>query len=299
MDSGNIALLADRGLVRVAGADAGKLLQDLVTNDMGLLGSCPAIHAGLLSPQGKILFEFFIAKAGDAFLLDTGCEQVANLVKRLTLYKLRAKVEIGDASGAYVVHVLWPAAGSNIESSADIVAFPDPRAAELGMRIIATKEKAATLALRLGLSITTADGWHAHRIALGVPEAGKDYRLADTFPHEANFDQLNGVSFTKGCFVGQEVVSRMQHRSGGRKRVVAVRADAPLTAGAEVKSGMATIGVVGSVAGERGLALVRLDRAIEGEAKGEPLTAGGVAVALVKPAWATFEVAAAAHTEAT
>src|SRR6185503_12550677 len=131
-----------------------------------------------------------------------------------------------------------------------------------------------------------------------VPEGGKDYVLGDTFPHEADLDQLNGVSFGKGCFVGQEVVSRMQNRASVRKRVVPIEGEAPLTSGAEIKVGEAAIGTIGSVAGKLALALIRLDRAAEAKAKGQVLTAHGVPVALRKPGWATFDFASAAAQEA-
>ncbi len=131
-----------------------------------------------------------------------------------------------------------------------------------------------------------------------MPEGGKDYVLGDTFPHEADLDQLNGVSFSKGCFVGQEVVSRMQNRGNVRKRVVPIEGEAPLASGAEIKAGAASIGTVGSVAGRLALALIRLDRAAEAKAKGQALTADGVAVTLRKPDWATFELAPAAAAEA-
>ncbi|MET0652619.1 MAG: folate-binding protein, partial [Hyphomicrobiaceae bacterium] len=139
------------------------------------------------------------------------------------------------------------------------------------------------------------------RIALGVPEAGKDYALGDTFPHEADMDRLNGVSFTKGCFVGQEVVSRMQHRAHVRKRVVPVEAMGPgeLQPGAEIALGAAVIGKLGSVAGRRALAMLRLDRAAEAKAKGQSLTTGGMEIVLRKPDWlaaSDLEPTAAAET---
>jgi folate-binding protein YgfZ len=137
----------------------------------------------------------------------------------------------------------------------------------------------------------TAEAYHAHRVALGVPEAGKDFSTRDTFPHEADLDVLNGVSFGKGCFIGQEVVSRMKHRGTARRRVVPVEGEAALTSGAPVTVDEVEIGRVGSVAGRRGLAMVRLDRAAEAAAKGVSLKAGDVGIALIKPGWATFELA--------
>jgi tRNA-modifying protein YgfZ len=297
MSRAKVALLADRGVVRVAGEDAAKLLQGVISNDMELLARQPAIHAALLTPQGKILFEFFVAKADGGFLLETARAKTAELAKRLALYKLRAKATIEDASAALRVFALWGATPHNSGEAKSIVAFPDPRLPALGLRILAETGSADGIAT--SAEPATADDYHAHRIALGVPEAGRDYALGDTFPHEADFDLLHGVSFTKGCFVGQEVVSRMQHRASVRKRVVPVEATGTdtLHAGADVMAGAAVIGKVGSVAGRKGLALLRLDRAAEAEAKGEALTAAGTTIVVRKPDWARFDLAPAATAE--
>jgi folate-binding protein YgfZ len=279
------ALLSDRGVLRITGEDAERLLQGIVTNDMGALARQPAIHAALLTPQGKILFDFFVVKTGNGFLLETPREKAAEFVKRLQLYRLRAKVEIADASSAYGVLAAW---GSPPEAAAGILSFPDPRFADLGWRMLvettSTSDSAAT---------AEPDAYHAHRIALGVPEGGKDYPFGDAFPHEADLDLLHGVSFDKGCFVGQEVVSRMQHRANVRKRVVPIEGEARLASGAEVTVGTAVIGTVGSVADRQALAMVRLDRWAEAKAKGEPVRAGGVPITLRQPAWASFDLLAA------
>lgn len=303
MMQAKIAVLPDRGVVRVAGADAEKLLQDVITNDMDLLSLQPAIHAALLTPQGKILFEFFVAKAGEgSYLLETGVEQAASLAKRLGMYKLRAKVTIEDASSEYRALALWGEAPQSAGETTGSVSFPDPRLPALGRRILGDAKSADEIASASnGVGAAAAD-YHAHRIALGVPEGGKDYALGDTFPHEADMDRLGGVSFTKGCFVGQEVVSRMQHRAHVRKRVVPVEAVGPgeLRPGAEIAVGAAAvIGKVGSVAGRRALAMLRLDRAAEGKAKGQPLTADGIEIVPRKPDWmaaSDLEPAAAAET---
>jgi tRNA-modifying protein YgfZ len=302
MMQAKIAVLPDRGVVRVAGEDAEKLLQGVVTNDMDLLSVQPAMHAALLAPQGKILFEFFVAKAGEGtYLLETGRDQAAGLAKRLGMYKLRAKVTIEDVSSAFHVLALWGAAPDSPGATKGTVSFPDPRLPALGLRILAASEFAGDVAsARNGVDVAAED-YHAHRIALGVPEAGKDYALGDTFPHEADMDRLNGVSFEKGCFVGQEVVSRMQHRALVRKRVVPVEGIGPgeLQSGAEIVIGAATIGKVGSVAGRRALAMLRLDRAAEAKAKGQPLTTGGIEIVPRKPDWlaaSDLEPVAAAET---
>jgi folate-binding protein YgfZ len=289
MTCAQLALLADRGILRITGEDAERLLQGVISNDMDLLKRAPAIHAAVLSPQGKILFEFFVAKAGDAYLLETQRETAAELAKRLALYRLRAKVAIADASGEYRVLVLW---GALDGAPKQHLCYPDPRLAELGVRLVVP---AACDIAALFKELNAASGdWHQHRIALGVPEGGRDYRLGDTFPHEADFDLLNGVSFTKGCFVGQEVVSRMHNRATVRKRVVAIAARVPLTPGAAITAGTAAIGVVGSVAGCQALAMLRLDRAAEARAKGEVLLAAGAEMELRRPHWAPAELLPAA-----
>jgi len=276
MTLANKALLADRGVVRVFGDDAGKLLQGIISNDMDLLAHHSAIHAGLLSPQGKILFEFFVLKEGAGFLLETAHDRTADLCRRLAMYKLRAQATISDASADFRVLVVWPPPGS--ESDGQGTAFVDPRLPALGLRVLA-KEAMARKVFPAANEVAP-EAWHRHRIALGVPEAGKDYALGNAFPHEANFDLLHGVSFTKGCFVGQEVVSRMHNRAGVRKRVVPIEGSGPLAPGAEITAAAAVIGTVGSAAGEQGLAMLRLDRAAEAQAKGLRLEVAGVPIVL-------------------
>jgi folate-binding protein YgfZ len=176
------------------------------------------------------------------------------------------------------------------------IVYADPRLPEMGLRVLAPVPPGFDAALGEATADAqwlAADAYHAHRIALGVPEAGKDFTIGETFPHEADLDLLHGVSFEKGCFIGQEVVSRMKHRGSVRKRVVPVEAAAPLRSGAAILVGEAEIGRIGSVAGAHGLALVRLDRAAEAGAKGQTLLADGIAVTLRKPDWADFELAPA------
>jgi folate-binding protein YgfZ len=164
----------------------------------------------------------------------------------------------------------------------------------LGRRLVAEARLADD-----AISATKAAGaapsdYHAHRVRLGVPEGGKDFAFGDTFPHEALLDQLNGVSFTKGCFVGQEVVSRMEHRATTRKRIVSVIGDDKLPhPGTEIRAGQVAIGTLGSTAGRQGLALLRLDRAAEALEKGLHLAAGPVPVTIELPDFATFSLPAA------
>jgi len=294
-----IALLPDRGAVSVTGEDAEKLLQGTITNDMALLASQPAIHAGLLTPQGKILFSFFVVKTPDGFLLEAARDSTRGLAERLRLYKLRAKAEIEDASSDYSVAAIWGGPYAPHGRGKQPIWFPDPRLPEMGFRELVTIGSDWALAGDQASS-ATADEYHAHRISLGVPEAGRDYVLGDTYPHEALFDQLSGVSFKKGCFVGQEVVARTQNRSMSRKRIVPVVGETALPEpGASIVVGSVEIGRLGSVEGARGLALIRLDRVKELTAKGEPLMAGNVPVRIEIPDWATFSLAQYASSPST
>lgn len=277
-------VLADRGVVSVSGPDAASLLQGIVTNDMDHLAEAPAIHTALLTPQGKMLADFFVVGTGDGLLLDVPRSVIGDLVKRLTLYRLRAKVDIRDVSAERTVAVAWDRA----PEVRDAIVYPDPRLAAMGWRVIAPATPSGP---------SDPDAYHAHRIGLGVPEGGRDFIYGETFPHEALLDQLHGVSFTKGCYVGQEIVSRMQHRGTARKRIVRVVSGDPAAtlpgSGESIVAGTGTapIGTLGSTAGGQGLALVRLDRAAEAIAAGEAIRCGPVEVRLEVPAWATFRLA--------
>jgi folate-binding protein YgfZ len=271
-----IALLPDRGVLRVSGADAAKLLSGVITNDMARLDGAPALHTGLLSPQGKILFDFFVVKTAEGFLIETARAAIAGLKQRLEMYRLRAAAEIADVSADHSVSAAWDIGAEEASHSRHTIVFADPRHPALGMRYLASLASNWRRDLA-GAEVATRSDSDAHRIALGVPEAGRDFAIGDTFPHEALYDLTQSVSFRKGCYVGQEVVSRMQHKSVVRKRVTRV-SGAALAAGGDVKLGEVAIGTIGTVVNGQGLALVRLDRVVEAIDKGVPLTAGGAPV---------------------
>ena len=202
------ALLPDRGVVKVTGNEARKLLNGLVTSDMGKVAPARPAFAALLTPQGKIIADFIIVDgagvAGDDFHLDCPRALAPALAERLKFYKLRAKVAIEDISGAVAVMAFWN--GGAVAASA--THYPDPRLSGLGLRCISPPDP-ANAAATFGAELVDAAAYEAHRIELGVPAGGLDFVYGDAFPHEADMDQLAGVDFDKGCFVGQEVVSRM------------------------------------------------------------------------------------------
>jgi folate-binding protein YgfZ len=284
------APLPDRAAIRVAGTDARNFLQGLITNDIGRASDGTAIHAGLLSPQGKILFDFFVVPLGNAYLLECAKVESSELAKRLGFYRLRAGVEIAEEPGLSVAAV-WGGTPSLPEGA---IAYADPRVPDLGYRVLLPDGGDVSA---LACADASQGDYHAMRIGLGVPEGGRDYAFGDSFPHEALFDQLNGVDFAKGCFVGQEVVSRMEHRGTARKRVVPVEGDAGLPEpGTSIEADGQPVGTLGSVSGASGLALIRLDRATEAIEAGVQLKAGGVAVKLRKADWARFAVPSEGHT---
>jgi hypothetical protein len=275
------AILADRGVVRIAGAEAEAFLQGLVTADMAALKPGEACFAGLLTPQGKLLFDFLILRAPDGFLVDCRADALADLVKRLMFYRLRARVEISDESDRRAVVAVWASEGKAIQGDF----HPDPRAAVLGGRAIVAKAEAERLLLAAGAEIAALDDYHAHRIGLGIPEGGLDFPFGDTFPHEADMDRLSGVSFTKGCFVGQEVVSRMQHRGTARSRILPVAIDGQPEPGAEIRAAGKPVGSLVAVHGERGLALLRLDRVEAAREAGQAIMAGEAVLTPLAPVW--------------
>jgi tRNA-modifying protein YgfZ len=290
MSECKVVLLSDRAVLRVAGEAARSFLQGLITNHIDKVKPGSAIHTGLLTPQGKILVDFFVLPVSDGFLLELSKAKLADLIQRLTVYKLRTQVAFAEEP-SYAVAASW---GSPPLLPEAAVAFADPRLPELGLRILLPANGDIS---DLGCALASEDEYHARRIALGVPEGGRDYTFGDAFPHEAMFDQLNGVDFKKGCFVGQEVVSRMEHRGTARKRIVGVEGRGPLPApGTEIVAGGTPIGTLGSVAGSSGLALIRLDRAEEAKVAGVPLHAGEVTIAVRIPAWARFKSPAPAAT---
>ncbi|NQX79884.1 MAG: folate-binding protein YgfZ [Hyphomicrobiaceae bacterium] len=276
--------LPDRGVVLVSGPDVQILFEKLITNSLTSLSVKNAIHTGLLSPQGKILFDFFVTRAKGDLIIDIAHSSIDEFIERLAIYRLRSNVTFKNVSNSFAVMAAW---GRNVSYFSDqIIKFEDPRLAELGRRYILPHERLHEFP---GDCVSEKE-YHAHRTIIGVPEAGHDFVVGNTFPHEALYDQLGSIDFNKGCFVGQEVVSRMQHRMIARKRIVPVCGDKPLISDSIIKIGDVKIGTIGSTIDNRGLALVRLDQAHEAKAKGINLMAGKAILNFERRSWLKLDL---------
>ena len=261
------ATLPDRIVIRLSGDDRRSFLQGLITQDIELLSPNQAIFTALLTPQGKILFDFFVIEHGDEFLIDCDVGAAAALTKRLTLYKLRAKIAIEIVEGCSV------AASENKAEPAGAITFRDPRLDALGWR-----------AITAGKTSGSDMNYEQRRINLGVTEFGKDFVSDDIFLLDVNYDALSAVSYKKGCFVGQEVTSRMKRKGEARKRTLIAEFDGPPPAkGAAVTAGESTLGEVLSGVDGCALALIRLDRWEKTKASGLAPACEGRALQLLVP----------------
>jgi folate-binding protein YgfZ len=267
------AWLTDRSVLRVAGDPARHFLNNLVTAEIDTLAPGQARYAALLTPQGKIIADFLVVAAPgeeSSFYVDCPSDLAAELLQKLTFYRLRAKVTIERTDLG--VLAIW-GGGEGIVPPG--IVFADPRLPALGKRVLLSPESAGAPPL------LAESAYEAHRITLGVPKGGLDFLYNDAFPHDADLDKLHGVDFKKGCYIGQEVVSRVEHRGTARNRIVAVRFDgAAPPVGADIRAGDKAVGTMGSSAGPIGLAMLRVDRVAEALDAGIGLAAEGIALSL-------------------
>ncbi len=281
--------LTDRALVSVSGPEAERLLQNVITTDLDQLGLGEAKPGALLSPQGKIMFDFLVSRSGsDGLLIECRADIADDLVRRLMLYRLRAKAEIAKRN-QLVVKVSWKDDSASSETESASSEADSPSSSALRDRRFAEPAKVWRSYAAKDTGDGDANAWHAFRIASGIAESGKDYALGDAFPHDVLLDQIGGVGFKKGCYVGQEVVSRVQHRGTARRRVLIATSDSALPlSGTEVLSAGRTMGALGSTAGQQALAVVRIDKVKAAMDARVPITAGDARLTLAIPSWAKF-----------
>ena len=267
-----IALLPNRSILEVFGADRVSFLQGLVSNDVAEAAPGRAVWAALLTPQGKWLADFFILSDGilsdsGRLLLDCEAGQAAMLAQKLTRFRLRAAVQVQPAP--LLVHAAW----DGVPDAA--LQAPDPRLPGAGWRVLSDAPLPATAGF---------EDWDAHRLALGLPDGSRDMEAEKTTLLEAGFDELHGLSWTKGCYMGQELTARTKYRGLLKRRLVPVQADGPLPApGTPVMREGVEVGTMRSGQGSRGIALLRLD------ALGDALTCGGALLHPAPPAWMALE----------
>jgi folate-binding protein YgfZ len=292
------ATLPARAALAVSGEDRAAFLQGLVSNDASKVDEAHARHAGFLTAQGRFLHEFFMVAAGDAIHLDAEAARLDDLLRRLKMYKLRAKVTLAPSAGL-VVAAFWggnaadafglaaePGAAKPVEGG---VVYVDPRLAALGVRALLPEAAVAMLAAAHGFAPATPADYDALRLSHGVPDGSRDLPVEDALLLENGFDELGGVDWKKGCYVGQEVTARMKYRALIRKRLMPVAIDGPAPApGTKVTLGDAEAGEMRSAAGSAGLALLRLELVEKAAAEGASLVAGDAKITPRKPAWANF-----------
>src|SRR5258706_8278394 len=269
-------ILADRSVISVPGPESRAFLQGLISNDMADCVPGRSIYAALLTPQGKILFDFFVADSGDGTLLDCAAAREGELLKRLGLYRLRSKVEIVPRPDL-AISATWN--GSVPGPGAAALVFPDPRHGELGSRVIAPRAELE------GTVSDSADNYQARRLELGIPDSA-DLPPDSVFALDAGLEELHGVSFKKGCYIGQEVTSRMKHRATARRRFIIADTVGQLPApGTPLIAAQRELGTLATGRNGRALALLRLDRLNEAEEMGYPIMAAGQQFHLRRPSW--------------
>ncbi|HYM32517.1 MAG TPA: hypothetical protein VEU47_14525 [Candidatus Cybelea sp.] len=299
MSEARLTALEDRGTIAVRGADARDFLQGLISNDVAKTGPNRAIYAALLTPQGKFLHDFFVVALGDALLLDCEGPRAGDLLRRLRMYKLRAKIDLADASTEYRIGVAWgddalsrlgvPAEAGRAVAIDGGVAYADPRLLALGGRFILPRDRFDSAVARFGFARGTTAEYDALRLSLGVPDGSRDVPVDKAFLLESNFEELNGVDFKKGCYVGQELTARTKHRGVVRKRLFRVDIDGPLPApGTPIMRGDKEAGTIRSGVGRTAIALIRLEDYQAALESGQKLTADGVNVTPIKPSWVNF-----------
>lgn len=260
--------LAHRTIISVTGADAEPFLNNIVTVSTTSLAEGVFHYGALLTPQGKIIADLLVTRRGEDILLDCAASAAPSLIKRLTLMKLRAAVAIRER----------PELGVSVFAGA-----PDPRSAHAPLRSIGPRGE-----------ISDTAAYHAARIAAGVAEQDFDFAAEDVFPADINMDLVHGIDFKKGCFVGQEVVSRMKRRATARRRTLVARVAEGTPAGTPILANGFEIGLLTSISGGAGLARVRIDRMAEAEAKGGAFMANDASVTFEHPGWLAAELAALA-----
>ncbi len=291
--------LPDRGVVEISGEEARSFLQGMISNDIDKLAPGRAIYAAFLTPQGKYLFDFFIVEQDGVSLFDVEAARRDELIKRFTLYKLRARVAFEDRIGDLAVAALW---GADAAATLGLDPVPgtakaleggrvyvDPRLIAAGARAILPATTLAATLDSVGASAASPGEYDRHRLALGLPDGSRDLIVEKSLLLESGFDELQGVDFEKGCYVGQELTARTKFRGLVRKRLLRVDVEGSIPEpGTPVTADGIELGEMRSARDGVGLALLRLDRLASARATGAAIQADGAALTPVTPDWAVL-----------
>jgi len=302
MSEAKAITLEHRGLLRIGGADRIDFLQGIISNDVSRVTAAQSLWSAFLTPQGKFLHEFFLVAEGDGLLLDCEAERRADLARRLKLYKLRSQVTVEDATEALVVAALigkdaltqlgLPEEPGATRPFGGGFAFVDPRLPRLGARAFLPREGAAQALAEAGFAEGSLEDYDRLRIATGAPDGSRDMEVEKSILLENGFDELQGVDWDKGCYMGQELTARTKYRALIKKRLLPVEIDGPLPeSGSAITRDGKNAGVLRSVVAAAdgaalGLALLRLDAL--GERHEGPLMVGDAQMTAQKPDWADF-----------
>lgn len=269
-----------RSLIRLTGGDTIDLLQGIISNDARALAAGQPVYAAMLTPQGKFLHDFLLLPIAGGALLDIAATRAADITQRLKMYRLRSNVDITPVADA--VFTVW--AGELPQAPDNLVAVHDPRLPALGWRVAGEEGAVAAWLQSLGAAHADEDAYTRHRLELSVPDTA-DMIVDKSLLLELGFEELNGVNFTKGCYVGQEVTARSKYRANLRKSLYAVSGEALGAAGTEVMAGERVIGELRTSSGGIGLALLNIEEVEKAKAANMPLLAGGVAIEAALPGW--------------
>jgi folate-binding protein YgfZ len=283
MSGPSFSLVPHRAVIAVSGADRIDFLQGLISNDTTKVAPGRAIWAALLTPQGRFLNDMFVVEDDSGtFLLETERERAAALARKLKMYTLRSKVAVEDRSAVMEVAVVFGAGAEKVLPVAGVTAFVDPRLPELGVRVLAPAGRAAAVLAARGLSPAPLEAYEALRLGLGVPDGSRDLVIEKALLLENGFDELNGVDWEKGCYMGQELTARTKYRALIRKRLFPVEVEGDLPAfGTVIERNGEEVGELRSGSGRRALALLQTEAA----RAGTPLSAGGATIVPHIPAW--------------
>lgn len=287
--------LENRAILKLEGEDRKTLLQGLISNNALTASQAQATWAALLTPQGKFLYEFFLVELGEALLLEGEAERLADLTRRLRLYKLRSKVTLVTAPELAVVVLFGPGAGAKLDLAGspgnarptfDGVVFVDPRLPELGLRALLPRKSLEATLEAAGFAPEPPGAYERLRISSGIPDGSRDLEVEKTTLMEAGFDELGGIDWKKGCFIGQELTARMRYRGLVKRRLIPVTFNGPAPQpGSEITQGDKVIGELRSQDEQGAIALLRLEALDQEKILNTPLRSGATMIIPSIPSW--------------